>query len=136
MLRVKKSLAECEKVLRSEFVERGRDYSAEIESVRARMENNHERRTRDKEEMERRAEELRQEEERRIEQERAQFFHQASPIPHNYFHPSYVYVSLLHYQSGFQIFGAHRCGASTGAVRHRCAPSKFFLVQHRTAPHQ
>lgn len=82
MLRIKKSLSQCEKALREEYKQCGRNYDQQIEKMKVNFERNYHERIKQKEAEERRREELRTEEIRLIQQ---QYFHHASPIPHNYF---------------------------------------------------
>jgi len=75
-------MSQCETILREEYENLGHNYEEEIEKMQRKMDKNHHQRIRERENEEKRREQMRTEELRAIQQ---QYFHHASPIPHNYY---------------------------------------------------
>lgn len=89
MLRIRKTVAECEEILSEELA----DPEKALEARKKRARANHDERVKQREIEEKRREAQREEEFRLIQQ---QYFHQASPIPHQYYDPRWPQVSCDH----------------------------------------
>ena len=85
MLRIKKTLTECERLLKDEFKSSSRDYDGEIDAKEKQCLINYNDRVETEIIEEKKRQELKEIEDRNRDMFQQSFFHGASPIPHNYF---------------------------------------------------